>query len=256
MQNMQVAPQDRGKILADSIIGWWHDAGVDYLCGETTTNWLEEPAATQTRTEAPPKRASAEAAPRAKHVSKTDWPSGFEALQLAITNDPAIPGNGYSPARAAPHAIHSSELMVLFDFPEEDDLRAGALGNGAIGTLLHAMLKACGYAPENVHLSALAHSRPASGALLPTDLPQLAEFARYQIKIAQPKRLLLLGSAVSEAILGQELMQARTNLPDFNQDGCILTAVATFHPRTLLARPTLKAQAWKDLQRIVRKDQA
>ena len=47
---------------------------------------------------------------------------------------------------------------------------------------------------------------------------------------------------VERRVLGQELMQARTNLPDFNQDGGILNAVATFHPRTLLARPTLKVR--------------
>ncbi|HMS18952.1 uracil-DNA glycosylase family protein [uncultured Sphingorhabdus sp.] len=253
---MQVAPQDRGKILADSIIGWWHDAGVDYLCREATTNWLDEPAASSTKLEEPIRRATPSpiAPVAAKSVSK-DWPTDFETLQNVIASDASLPGNGYSPARAAPHGTQAPELMVLVDFPEEADLAAGKLGSGPIGQLLQAMLKACGYAPQSVHLSALAHSRPASGALPPQDIPILGEFARHQIKVAQPGRLLLLGSAVSEALLGEELMSARANLPDFNQDGGILTAVATFHPRTLLARPVLKAQAWKDLQRIVQKDQ-
>lgn len=253
---MQVAPQDRGKILAESIHSWWRDAGVDYLCEDASTNWLDEPAPQMSKTEQPVRHAAPTPSPIAAQPIRTDWPTDFEALQSAIAGDALLPGNGYGPARAVPHAVHAAELMVLVDFPEEEDLRIGKLGNGPVGALLQAMLKACGYASEKIYLGALAHSRPASGALSPADLPLLADFARHQIKFARPEKLLFLGSAVSEALLGQELMQARTNLPDFNQDGGILTAVATFHPRTLLARPVLKAQAWKDLQRIVRKDQA
>lgn len=252
---MQVAPPDRGKILADSIIGWWHDAGVDCLCGEVTTHWLDEPASPSAKLEKTVIRVTpVQVAPVAATTVRKDWPTDFETLQNVIASDVSLPGNGYSPARAAPHAVHAPELMVVVDFPEEADLATGKLGNGPVGQLLNAMLKACGYTPQNVHLSALAHSRPASGALPPQDIPVLGDFARHQIKVAQPRKLLLLGSAVSEALLGEELMSARTNLPDFNQDGGILTAVATFHPLTLLARPALKAQAWKDLQRIVLKD--
>ena len=253
---MQVAPQDRGKILADSIHNWWRDAGVEYLCAEAPTNWLEEPAQPLPERQEPVRHAAAAPEPMAEQPVRRDWPTDFEALQNAIASDAALPGNNYGPARAVPHAVHVADLMVLVDFPEEEDLRAGTLGNGPVGALLQAMLKACGYTPQNVYVGALAHSRPASGAIAASDMPLLADFARHQIKIAQPRQLLFLGSAVTEALLGQELMQARSNLPDFNQDGGILTAVATFHPRTLLARPVLKAQAWKDLQRIVRKDQA
>ncbi len=256
MQNMQVAPQDRGKILADSIHSWWRDAGVDYLCEDTAINWLSEPTSSPVRAEEVTKRSVAAPGPMATQPVLTEWPNDFEGLQRAIANDPSLPGNNYSPARAAPLAVLAPKLMVFVDFPEEEDLHAGALGHGPVGILLQAMLKACGYAPQNVHLSALAHSRPASGALVPSDTPLLADFARHQIKLCQPEQLLFLGSAVSETLLGQELMQARSNLPDFNQDGGSLTVVATFHPRTLLARPILKAQAWKDLQRIVRKDRA
>jgi uracil-DNA glycosylase family 4 len=145
--------------------------------------------------------------------------------------------------------------MILVDFPEEADLAAGKLGHGPVGQLLQAMLKACGYAAQNVHLAALAHSRPASGALPPQDMPILGDFARHQIKVAQPgKAAVARFMPYPKRFWAKNLCLPRTNLPDFNQDGGILTAVATFHPRTLLARPVLKAQAWKDLQRIVQKD--
>jgi uracil-DNA glycosylase len=97
--------------------------------------------------------------------------------------------------------------MVLVDFPEEADLAAGKLGSGPIGQLLQAMLKACGYAPQSVHLWARWRTAAPRAAHYQRKTWQLlADFARHQIKVAQPGRLLLLGSAVSEAVLGQELM--------------------------------------------------
>lgn len=257
---MQVAPQDRGNILAESILGWWNDAGVDYLCDETTVNWLEKPEAPPAEF-AEPKRAAAPIASAAAvavaapvvQTPRAVWPTDHAALVAAIASDAALPGNGYGPARVAPCAVQNAPLMVLLDFPEEEDLRAGSLGHGAVGNLLHAMLKACGYAPDEISLTALAHSRPASGAIPQQDIALLGDFARHRIGLAKPQRLLLLGSSVSEALTGKELMEARTISPDFNQNGLNLTGAVTFHPRTLLSRALLKAQAWKDLQRIVRK---
>ncbi len=251
---MQVAPQDRGKILADSILSWWRDAGVEYLCADQTVNWLEEQPQSRPVLEEPNRPVAISKSPiEVPAPARTDWPCEFSALITAIASAPLLPGNSYSPARAAPLAVNNAALMVIVDFPEEEDLQTGTLGHGPVGKLLHAMLKACGFAPDEVHIAALAHSRPASSALPQQDIPLLAKFAQHQIKVAAPERLLLLGTAVSEALIGKELMEARGFLPDFNQDGGNLPTVVTFHPRTLLARPVLKGQAWKDLQRIVRK---
>lgn len=251
---MQVAPQDRGKILADSILSWWRDAGVEYLCADQPINWLEEQPQARPVVDEPNRSATISKNPvEAPAPARTDWPGEFSALVTALASDPFLPGNSYSPARAAPVSVNNAAVMVIVDFPEEDDLQAGTFGHGPVGKLLHAMLKACGFAPDEVHITALAHSRPASGAIPQQDVSLLAKFAQHQIKVATPERVLLLGTAVSEALTGKELMEARGFLPDFNQDGGNLAVVVTFHPRTLLARPVLKAQAWKDLQRFVRK---
>jgi uracil-DNA glycosylase len=254
MQNMQGASQDRGKILADSIHNWWRDAGVDYLCQDQPANWLTVLDAPRLMPSIPAGEILHSPSPKPFVASSPVWPDEFASLQKAIATDPSMPGSGYGPTRAVPVGIAQADLMILTDFPEPEDFLAGELGHGAAGQLLQAMLSACGYSVGEVHLAALAYSRPASGALPKQEANLLANFARHQIKTVQPKRLLLLGTAVSEIILGKELMEARSNLPDFNQEGRNLGAVATFHPRTLLARPILKAQAWKDLQRIVKRD--
>jgi uracil-DNA glycosylase len=246
---MQVAVPDRGKLQADSFIAWWRDAGVDYLCADETTDWLAEPVPIpeQPVTKERP-------APSSIPTIRTDWPNHFAGLMQAIASDLAIPGNGYGRHIAAPLAVADAALMVLCDFPEEAELAAASLGNGPTGQLLKAMVRAIGLDDAQVHIAALAHSRPASVALPPQDVSLLADFARHQIAVAKPQKLLLLGSAVSEILTGEDLMAARSNLRNFNHDGRNMAAVATFHPRTLLARPILKAQAWQDLQVLMKKD--
>jgi uracil-DNA glycosylase len=252
---MQVAPQERGKILAESIIGWWRDAGVDYLCEDAPFNWLADRDQASAPVEATKQALQPTSSAQTQNiVHRSDWPEAFAALQLAIATDAMLPGNGYGPVRAAPLGAAEPELMVFTDFPEAEDLDAGQLGQGRMGRLLRAMLSACGYTMDQVYLAALAYSRPASGALPKADSTVLADFARHQIKVTQPRQLLFFGSAVSEILLNKELMESRSLLPDFNHEGRNVTTVTTFHPRTLLARPVLKAQAWKDLQRIVKKD--
>jgi DNA polymerase len=252
---MKVAEPDRGKLQADSFIAWWRDAGVDYLCTDETIDWRAAPTRSpeQTIAKAWPDAAQS-ASPRQSAKTRTDWPSDFAGLMRAIAFDPAIPGNGYSRNIAAPVAVANAALMVLYDFPEEAELTAASLGSGATGKLLKAMVSALGFAAAEVHFGALAHSRPASGVLPTQETDLLADFARHQVAVAKPQKLLLLGSSVCEILIGKDLMTARKDLRNLNHDGRNMACVATFHPRTLLARPILKAQAWQDLQVLMKKD--
>jgi DNA polymerase len=66
---------------------------------------------------------------------------------------------------------------------------------------------------------------------------------RHHITLVRPKRLLLLGDAPARALIGQPLAIARGKVHRIET----VPAVATFHPRFLLARPADKALAWRDL---------
>ncbi len=241
---------------ADSYIAWWRDAGVEYLCADETTDWLAAPAARAEESPASQTGTSPASLPPARRPlsDREDWPSNFSALMQAVATEPTMPGSGYSHRIAAPVAVPNAALMVICDFPEEAELAGGSLGLGPTGELLKAMVRAMGIDAAKVHMGALAHSRPAGGALPSEDASLLADFARHQIAVVNPQKLLLLGSAVSEILNGEDLMTARANLRNFNHDGSNMAAAATFHPRTLLARPILKAQAWQDLQALMRKD--
>lgn len=252
-----LSPQEYHNKLAESALAWWRDAGVEYVSDGEAMNWLAV-APAPIRPEAPKPveqvRRAAVAPTIAPTAKLADWPSDLAALKSAIANGAALPGCGYGSRTVAPTGESGAVAMVIGDFPEQEDVASGIYGSSAVGRLTENMLLAAQILPDFVYKTALAHSIPAAASLPKADLPSLAAFVRHQITLVQPKIVILFGSAACEAMLSQDLMKARGNLLDINQDDRKTAAIATFHPRTLMAQPQLKAQAWKDMQMLARKD--
>ena len=95
-------------------------------------------------------------------------------------------------------------------------------------------------------------TRPPSGRLPAEDEPALAATLRHHMVLAAPKRLIVFGNAASRALLGAEIQPARGAIHVVNHGGGKVAAVASFHPRLLIERPAAKAEAWKDLQLLIR----
>jgi uracil-DNA glycosylase len=239
---------------AQSYIEYWKMAGVDYLIADETTNWL---AVALAKVKAEPIRPAARPTDVEKSPplmpSTAQWPRDLDALNAGLFADQTLPGTGYGRQVAKPKGAINAAYMVISDFPEESELAAGEMGSQR---LLSNMLAAAGIAPDQCFFAALAYSRPTSGALPDGDKPVLAEFIRHQIGLVRPQTLLLLGTNATEMVMGKDLMNARGNLENINHDVHNMAALATFHPRTLAARPILKSQAWRDLQLIMQRDSA
>lgn len=248
-----LSSQDHHHNMAESVHAWWRDAGVDYVSDGEAMNWLSPLPAASIPT---PKTAEAKRpdpvvqAAIAKPALK-EWPADLAALKAAIAE---MPGSSYSSSCIAPKGEAGATVLAIGDIPEEEEIAAGSYGAGPVSMLLTNMLIAAQIVPDLTYQTSLAHSRPATASLPKDDLPALADFARHQIKLVEPQVVVLFGSAACEALLGQELMQARGILHYINHDDRKTAAMATFHPRTLMAQPQLKAQAWKDLQMLARKD--
>jgi uracil-DNA glycosylase len=232
-----------------SLVDWWKMAGVNYLVADAPVNWL-----VTDETETFQQVVNNPIMPISGILSPADWPKNVTALQSAIADGQPLPGNRYGGKSAAPVGNINGALMIISDLPDIEEIEAGQLGVGAAGRLLSNMIAAMGHNLTDCSLIALATTRPATGELPDEDLPLLATFALHQINLVNPDAVLILGSATCRALLGAELMGARGNLHYINQDVVKKAAVPTFHPRTLLARPNLKAQAWKDLQMLAKKD--
>jgi uracil-DNA glycosylase len=240
-------------LAATSYLDWWSAAGVDYLVNPEPFNWfcdeLGEPEKAKTvATIADDQLVK----PQIKKL-KVAWSGQLDEIIAQISQGVPLPGNEFGGKSAAPSGNANATLMIVTDMPDSDEVEHRSLGTGNSGKLLRKMVAAIGLQMDDCYLSALACTRPAAGDLPESDIAYLAGFILHQLEIVKPQTILILGSIACQALLGAELMTARGNLHYINHDGQKVLAVTTFHPRTLLARPMLKAQAWKDLQMLIPK---
>ena len=241
--------------MIDSLNGWWELAGVDAVVAEMPVNWLEHDAKSDAiETAAVPPSPSGKNPVVETSRATVEWPDDIETLKAMISRGAPLPGNIFGSRFVAPIGVAGSEVMIVSDLPDQDESEAGKLGSGASGLLLDRMMAAIGIKLADCYWTALATTTPPTGEVPDVAHIELADFVRHQMSLVKPKSLILLGSAACKALLGEELMKARAQLRNINQDGSNMTTLTTFHPRTLIARPAMKAQAWKDLQMFAKRD--
>ncbi|WBH15903.1 uracil-DNA glycosylase [Sphingomonas radiodurans] len=233
--------------LAASALEWWRDAGVDTLVGDDPFDWLaaEEALAVASAAQTPPHaRAAAPTAPQ----EAAALPQALDAF-LAWRTGQHAPESSWGVTLVSASGPIDADLMILVDCPERDE--GDSLLRGAAGRLFDRMLAAIGRSRADVYLASVCAARPTAGRM-PRDIEaRLGEIARHHAGLAGPRRLLVLGDAASRAILAANVMEARGRLQVLNyKTGTSTEVVASFHPRMLLERPTLKAEAWKDLQML------
>jgi DNA polymerase len=227
-----------------SALAWWRDAGLDTLVEDEPRNWLARPAAVPPAP-APGRPAAPPAAPEAALADTLD-------AHLAWLRDGAdVPEAGWGGPRLLPSGDPGAGLMLLTDMPETGDAEAGMLMSGELGALFDRMLKAIGRDRGSIWLAPFATVRPIGGMPAAAVAP-LARLARHQIGLVAPRRVLLMGDAPNRALLGAEAATLRGRTHAVNLGDRTIEAVATLHPRMLLQRPALKAEAWKDLQLLMK----
>ncbi|MGF7147689.1 DNA polymerase [Sphingomonas zeicaulis] len=237
-----------------SMMGWWHEAGVDFLVDDAPRNWLQPPRAAAARS---PSVTEGAASPVAREAPRPDavpaeaprlkLPDTLDALQTWVANDPAAPEARWGTPRIAPAGDPASGLMIVTDLPDDDDAAEGRLLGGAAGRLFDRMLAAIGHDRASIYLASLASARPVGGRIDGANLEKLGHILGHHVQMARPKRLLLLGDAPNRALLGMGFLAARGSLRTINHGGIKVEAVASFHPRQLLKQPALKGEAWRDL---------
>ena len=214
---------------AASVIGWWIEAGVDVAIAEEPRAWLG--GADAIVAEAPAAPASASDEPPATLEAFRSWLGQTKALPLA------------GPRRVLPKGVETPEVMLLADMPTAEDMSDGQPIGGDAWALTERMLAAIGLTSEQAYVATLTCSHSPGARLAGNDLEACAAIARRHVALVKPKRLLLVGDASARALLGKPLTAARGHVHKIEG----VRAVASFHPRQLLQRPSDKALAWRDL---------
>lgn len=214
---------------AASALDWWHAAGVDCLVEEEPRDWLA-----RTR----PAIAPVSSVEESPAPVMPDTLTGF--IEWRIGSD--APEHGMGTLIGA-EGDPASGLMIVVDYPEGETLL-----DGAPGRLFDRMLAAIGRDRASIYLAPLCAIRPTGGRIPPELAPRLTEIMRRHIRLAAPKRVLFMGQAPSRALIGTDGSAGAGSLHAVNLEGTSVDCVASLHPRFLLERPALKAEAWRDLQ--------
>src|SRR5690606_20604051 len=132
--------------------------------------------------------------------------------------------------------------MVLVPMPEEGD--SDSLLAGPQGKLVSNMLTAMGIAESASYLAAALprHAKHPDWQALAAR--QLGEVIVHHVRLARPKRLLVLGRAMLP-LFGYDPAQGAAAVRKVALQGCDLPALASFGPEALLATPRFRAALWR-----------
>lgn len=237
---------------AASLMRWWRDAGVDTLVEDRPRDWLAHPTPSPVpaiqSAPAPTPAPARMAAPAPKAAA---LPASLDDLVAWMGESPDVPEARWGRTRILPAGDPQSDLMILTDMPEPGDAEAGMLMAGDLGALFDRMLVAIGRDRSSIWLAPFASVRSV-GRVPANEARRLIEIARHQIGLVSPKRLLIMGDLPNRALIGENWQDGRGSLQSINLGAVNVEAVSTFHPRLLHERPAFKAQAWKDLQLLMK----
>ena len=164
-------------------------------------------------------------------------------LREWLSSSMQLPLASATAKRILPHGPENAAIMLLSDAPtSKTSWRASPIG-GEAWELAKRMLAAIRIPVDQAYSASLSCLHLPGTRMSPADREACAEIARKHIKLARPKRLLLLGDGPAQALLGKPLPQARGHVHKIEG----VRTVATFHPRALINQPSNKSLAWKDL---------
>jgi DNA polymerase len=223
-----------GIAEARSALAWWLEAGVDVAVQEQPRDWLKPPAPRPAAKAAEPAPPANVAPPSHETLAELqDWLAS--SMQLPLVSATA--------KRVMPSGPEDAAIMLLSDAPTFEDFSAGQPIGGEAWELAKRMLAAIKIPIEQAYNASLSCLHVPGTRMSSADREACAEIARNHIRLAKPKRLLLLGDAPAQALLGKPLPQARGHV--HKVEG--VRTVVTFHPRQLINQPSNKSLAWKDL---------
>lgn len=144
-----------------------------------------------------------------------------------------------------------ARLMFVGEGPGADEDATGLPFVGRAGKLLDNMIAAMGLKREQVYIANVVKCRPPKNRTPePIEANTCMPFLRRQIAAIQPEVIVALGSTAATYLLGVKASLA--SLRGRIHDAFGAKLVVTYHPAYLLRDPRQKAEAWKDLQIVMK----
>jgi uracil-DNA glycosylase family 4 len=153
-----------------------------------------------------------------------------------------------------------AELMFVGEGPGADEDTQGEPFVGRAGQLLNNMIKAMGLRREDVYIANIVKCRPPGNRQPERDeCETCSPFLMRQISTVKPRALVALGATAAKNLLAisAPMSELRGRWYDFKPAGSDPSwagarLAVTYHPAFLLRDPRQKAEAWKDLQMVMK----
>jgi DNA polymerase len=230
--------------LAESIAAaqaWWREAGVEHVYHDEPQGWLAD----ETPPEAVPTgRVAEKAAPPSRPRIGGDpsgWPQDLPAFHRWWRDEPSLDPGGANP-RIAPRGEAGAAVMLLVPMPEAED--RDSLLSGPEGRLLASLAMAMGLASEAIYLAAALPRHTALPDWEQLRAEGLGEVLLHHIRLAEPKRLIVLGTRILP-LLGHDPAQAAPGVSELAIQAREVPLLATYAPERLLGNAKQRAALWQ-----------
>ncbi|MGB9475431.1 MAG: uracil-DNA glycosylase [Candidatus Udaeobacter sp.] len=151
-----------------------------------------------------------------------------------------------------------AEIMFIGEAPGADEDQQGEPFVGRAGQLLTKIIKAMGFAREEVYIANILKCRPdmppgsfGNRAPTPAEMQMCRPYLAEQIDIIQPKVLVALGAVAVEGLLGARgtMRELRGRWHSYNETPLMIT----YHPAYLLRNQSLseKRKVWEDMMQVL-----
>jgi uracil-DNA glycosylase family 4 len=152
----------------------------------------------------------------------------------------------------------NAEIMFIGEAPGADEDQQGEPFVGRAGQLLTKIIKAMGFAREDVYIANILKCRPdmpagsfGNRAPTPSEMQTCRPYLLEQIDIIQPKVLVALGAVAVEGLLGSRgaMRELRGRWHSYNGTPLMIT----YHPAYLLRNqsPSEKRKVWEDMLQVL-----
>jgi uracil-DNA glycosylase len=146
----------------------------------------------------------------------------------------------------------AADLMFVGEGPGADEDEQGEPFVGRAGQLLTQIIKAMGFAREDVYIANVVKCRPPNNRNPePDEIARCWPFLQAQIASIQPKVIVALGKFAAQTLLGTETPISRLR-GRFHEMGDTVV-MPTFHPSYLLRTPAAKRDVWEDMKMVMEK---
>jgi uracil-DNA glycosylase len=141
-------------------------------------------------------------------------------------------------------------LMFIGEGPGADEDEQGEPFVGRAGQLLTQIIKAMGFAREEVYITNVVKCRPPGNRNPePDEIARCSPFLQAQIASINPKVIVALGKFAAQTLLATETPISRLR-GRFHEMGDTVV-MPTFHPSYLLRNPAAKREVWEDTKLVI-----